>query len=283
MKKSVRITALALVLVMCVGLFAACGGSEDEASYTPVSTQSNALMEVKAGTAQAAVVDYTMATAMTGEGTDYSDLMMIEDLTLIDEQYAIGFRNGSTMVDEVNKAVAALIEDGTLAEIAEKYGLAGALVTDVTPSDEKGESEDDDWAYIKEKGTLIIGITEYAPMNYYDESGTLVGFDTEFAEAVCEYLGVTPEFVVINWDTKETELESKIVDCLWNGLTVDDERKENMDFSASYMNNKQVVVIQKKNADKYTDIESLKNCSVVAEQGSAGENAVADVLGIAVE
>ena len=102
-------------------------------------------------------------------------------------------------------------------------------------------------------------------------------------EAVCEYLGVTPEFVVINWDTKETELESKIVDCLWNGLTVDDERKENMDFSASYMNNKQVVVIQKKNADKYTDIESLKNCSVVAEQGSAGENAVADVLGIAVE
>lgn len=95
-------------------------------------------------------------------------------------------------------------------------------------------------------------------MNYYDESGTLIGFDTEFAEAVCEYLGITPEFIVINWDTKETELESKIIDCLWNGLTVDDDRKENMDFSASYMNNKQVVVIQADDADKYTDVDSLK-------------------------
>ena len=282
MKKSVKIIALALVLVMCVGMFAACGSSEEEGSYTPVATQANALMEVKSGTADAAVVDYTMATAMTGEGTDYSDLMMIEDLTLIDEQYGIGFRNGSTMVDEVNKAIAALIEDGTLTEIAEKYGLEGSLLTDVTPSDEKGESEDDDWAYIKEKGTLVIGITEYAPMNYYDESGTLIGFDTEFAEAVCEYLGITPEFIVINWDTKETELESKIIDCLWNGLTVDDDRKENMDFSASYMNNKQVVVIQADDADKYTDVDSLKTCSIVAEQGSAGESAVADVIGIAV-
>lgn len=141
-----------------------------------------------------------------------------------------------------------------------------------TPSAEPA-SADDDWAYIKAKGEIIIGITEYAPMNYY-ENGTLVGFDTEYAEAVCAKLGVTPKFIVINWDTKEVELKAKTIDCIWNGLTVTEERKANMAFTDSYIINEQVLVVPAANADKYTDKASLKGVSIVAESGSAGESAI---------
>ena len=133
----------------------------------------------------------------------------------------------------------------------------------------------DDLAYIQDKGTLVIGITEYAPMNYYDESGTLIGFDTEFAQALCEKMGLEPEFVVIDWSTKEIELKARSIDCLWNGLTVTEERKENMAFSESYMENKQVVVIRAADADKYTDVAGIAAGALVAEEGSAGESAIA--------
>jgi polar amino acid transport system substrate-binding protein len=129
-------------------------------------------------------------------------------------------------------------------------------------------------AYIKEKGELIIGITPYEPMNYEDENGKLVGFDTEYAEALCAKLGVTPEFIFINWDTKEIELKSKNIDCIWNGLTVTEKRKENMAFTQSYLINEQVVVVRSSDADKYTDKASLEGANVVAEAGSAGQTAV---------
>lgn len=133
---------------------------------------------------------------------------------------------------------------------------------------------DSDLAYILDKGTLVIGITEYAPMNYYDESGKLIGFDTEFAEALCAELGVTPEFIVIDWDTKELELKSKKIDCIWNGLTIKEDRRENMDFSTAYLKNEQVVVIRAEDAALYTDLASFDGVSVVAEAGSAGEDTV---------
>ncbi|MBR3841843.1 MAG: transporter substrate-binding domain-containing protein [Christensenellaceae bacterium] len=138
------------------------------------------------------------------------------------------------------------------------------------------KKEADDLKYIEKNGKLVIGITIYSPMNYYDENGDLTGFDTEFAEAVCAKLGVKPEFIEINWDTKEVELEAKNIDCIWNGLTVTEERKENMDFSASYLNNKQVVVIRKEDAEKYTDVASLAEAAFVAEISSAGETAIKD-------
>ncbi|MDO4492649.1 MAG: transporter substrate-binding domain-containing protein [Clostridia bacterium] len=133
---------------------------------------------------------------------------------------------------------------------------------------------DDDAAYIKEKGKMLIGITIFDPMNYYDDNGKLIGFDTEFAEAVCAKLGVAPEFVEINWDTKEIELNAKSIDCIWNGMTITEERKENMEFSAAYIRNKQVIVIRTENAAKYTDTASLSGATIVAEISSAGEEAI---------
>jgi polar amino acid transport system substrate-binding protein len=137
------------------------------------------------------------------------------------------------------------------------------------------EAKDDDLSYIQDKGTLVIGITEYEPINYYDENQKLIGFDTEFAEALCAKWGLTPEFVIINWDTKETELNAKNIDCIWNGLTVTEERRENMGFSEPYLRNEQVVVVRAADAGKYTDAASLAGAKIVAEAESAGESTVA--------
>ncbi|MGN0682269.1 MAG: transporter substrate-binding domain-containing protein [Oscillospiraceae bacterium] len=133
---------------------------------------------------------------------------------------------------------------------------------------------DSDWSYIEKKGELVVGITYFEPMNYFDDNGELVGFETEFTKAVCEKLGVTPKFQEINWDNKVFELDAKTIDVIWNGMTVNDELAQKIIFSTPYIRNKQVVIIKKSNADKYTDTASMANASVTAEIGSAGETAV---------
>lgn len=105
-------------------------------------------------------------------------------------------------------------------------------------------------------------------MDYYEEGNTtdLKGFEADFARAVCEKLGVTPTFQVISWEAKESELNSKNVDCLWNGLTITDARKNTMSISTPYMANKQVLITKSENADKYSSAGSLKGATVVAEK-----------------
>ncbi|HWQ05595.1 MAG TPA: transporter substrate-binding domain-containing protein, partial [Feifaniaceae bacterium] len=150
-----------------------------------------------------------------------------------------------------------------------------AEATEAVAEATEAPAADDDFANIQASGKLVIGITEYAPMNYYDETGKLVGFDTEFAEAVCAKLGLTPEFIIIDWDSKELELAGNKIDCIWNGLTVNDERRASMDFTTSYLKNQQVVVIRTEDAATYIDIASLSGQAVVAEAGSAGAAAIA--------
>ena len=101
-----------------------------------------------------------------------------------------------------------------------------------------------DLDYVKNNGKLIIGYTEFAPMNYYDAEGNFIGFETDFAKAVCAELGVEAEFQLIKWSAKETELASKNIDCIWNGMTITDERAENMSITIPYMQNKQVKVVK---------------------------------------
>lgn len=137
-----------------------------------------------------------------------------------------------------------------------------------------------DYEYIKEKGTLVIGMTIFNPMNYYDENGKLIGFDTELAEAVCAKLGLTPEFQEIEWDNKVTELTAKNIDCIWNGMTVTEELGKSIDFSTAYSGNMQVCVVNQANAGTYTTIESINAAGVTvgAEAGSAGENAAEEAF-----
>lgn len=159
-----------------------------------------------------------------------------------------------------------------LAAITAVAVLAGCGNTNTASSDStSAESTGGDWSYIKDKGELVIGITYFEPMNYKDENGELTGFETEFAQKVCEKLGVKATFQKIDWDSKEVELNSKTIDCIWNGLTITDERKENMGISIPYMENKQVMVTKAENADKYTSADALKGATVVAEKKSAGE------------
>ena len=118
-------------------------------------------------------------------------------------------------------------------------------------------------------GKMVVGITIYAPMNYMDDNGNLTGFDTEFAELVCAELGLTPEFMEINWDTKEIELAAKSIDCIWNGMTITPAREAEMSISLPYVKNMQVVVVK---ADStVTSTADLAGQVVVAELGSAGE------------
>ncbi|MEN6593833.1 MAG: transporter substrate-binding domain-containing protein [Clostridiaceae bacterium] len=167
----------------------------------------------------------------------------------------------------------ALMLFGTFACTATTEPAAEA--TEAAAEATEAPAADDDFANIQASGKLVIGITEYAPMNYYDETGKLVGFDTEFAEAVCAKLGLTPEFIIIDWDSKELELAGNKIDCIWNGLTVNEERRASMDFTTSYLKNQQVVVIRTEDAATYIDAASLSGQAVVAEAGSAGAAAIA--------
>ena len=140
-------------------------------------------------------------------------------------------------------------------------------------------AKDSDLAYIQDKGTLIVGITDFEPMDYKEDgSDEWTGFDAELARLVGKELGVTVEFQEINWKMKETELSSKTIDCIWNGLTWDEERAENMSLTDYYMLNRQVLVVATKNADKYTSVESLDGANVAAESGSAGESVITESL-----
>ena len=146
--------------------------------------------------------------------------------------------------------------------------------TAASGADDSSAQTESDLAYVQDKGTMVIGYTVYEPMNYTDENGEFTGFDTEFARAVCEKLGVEPEFVEINWDTKVIELDAKSIDCIWNGMTITDDLKENISVSDPYVKNMQVVVIKDSNKDKFTDTASLSGATLVAEAGSAGQAAV---------
>ena len=127
-------------------------------------------------------------------------------------------------------------------------------------------NEESDIAYIQEKGELIVGITDFAPMDYKDESGAWIGFDADVAKKVAEDLGVSVKFVEIDWDNKILELDNKSIDVVWNGMTLTDEVKAGMECSKPDINNAQVIVVAKGNEGK--DPSELK---FAVEAGSAGE------------
>ncbi len=159
---------------------------------------------------------------------------------------------------------------------------AGSTATETTDSGAADDAASEDAStesdvdYIKDKGTLVVGITDFAPMDYKDESGEWIGFDADVAKKVAEDLGVEAEFVEIDWDNKILELQNKSIDCVWNGMTLTDEVTSAMECSEPYCNNAQVVVLKSEDADKYPDVESLKELSFAVEAGSAGQSAAED-------
>lgn len=146
-----------------------------------------------------------------------------------------------------------------------------ADTTDTADTADTVEGTDSDLEYVKEKGTLVVGITEFEPMDYKDESGNWIGFDADMATAFAESLGVDVEFVEIDWDNKILELDGKTIDCVWNGMTLTDEVTSAMECSNAYCNNAQIVIVPADKADQYQDVDSLSDLTFAVEAGSAGE------------
>ena len=205
-----------------------------------VASQADALMEVDAGTSDAAIIDLLMAGAMVGEGTSYPDLK-VTDQKLTTELYGVGCRKGSDLASYINSVLAETYADGTMQEIAATYGVQESLVEQTAVEFVASES-DSDVAYIQDKGKLVVGITEFEPMDYKDANGEWIGFDADMAKLVAEKLGVDVEFVVIDWDMKVNELDSKNIDVVWNGMTLTEGVMAAMECSNAYCNNAQVVI-----------------------------------------
>lgn len=153
-------------------------------------------------------------------------------------------------------------------------GESGSSPAGTTAGNETTASQDSDMAYVKGKGTLVVGITEFEPMDYQDASGEWIGFDADMAKAFAESLGVDVEFIVIDWDNKVLELNGKTIDCVWNGMTLNAEVMSAMECSNAYCNNAQVVVVPADVADQYQDVDSLSGLNFAVEAGSAGEDEV---------
>ena len=259
-----KMIALLLTAMMLISL-AACGGSaakdpadwiyaveagsageaaalENSFAVNSVDTQAKALMEVQSGTSDAAIIDSLMAGAMVGPGTSYPDLKCT-DQKLTSELYGVGCRKGSDLAAFINSIFVKTYADGTMQKLAETYGVQEALIAQEGSADFTAAA-DGDVAYIKNKGTLIVGITDFAPMDYQDANGEWIGFDADMAKIVAKELGVTIEFIEIDWDRKIMELDSKSIDVVWNGMTLTDAVLAAMECSNAYCNNAQVVIVK---------------------------------------
>ena len=146
----------------------------------------------------------------------------------------------------------------------------GASAEPSSVPSEGGDTESD-MAYVEEKGTLIVGITEFEPMDYQNADGEWIGFDADLAKLFAERLGVEVQFQLIDWESKVMELDGRTIDVVWNGMTLTDEVLASMECSNAYLNNAQVVILPSAEAENYADAESMSGLQFAVESGSAGE------------
>ena len=147
----------------------------------------------------------------------------------------------------------------------------GASAEPSSVPSEGGDTAESDMAYVKEKGTLIVGITEFEPMDYQNADGEWIGFDADLAKLFAERLGVEVQFQLIDWESKVMELDGRTIDVVWNGMTLTDEVLSAMECSNAYLNNAQVVILPSAEAENYADAESMSGLQFAVESGSAGE------------
>ena len=173
------------------------------------------------------------------------------------------------------KRLLALLSAGALS-VSMLAGCGSTAKTDDTASDsaaaDTSASADSDLEYVKSQGKLVVGITDFAPMDYKEDgSDEWIGFDADMAKAFAKSLGVKAEFVEIDWDNKVLELDAKSIDCVWNGMTLTDEVTSSMACTNAYCNNAQVAIVKEADKDKYSTVESMKDLNFAVEAGSAGE------------
>lgn len=276
MKKIFSLLLAVVMIVGCTLTLASCGQTLNFGKkFKPAKDQVTVLFELNAKTIDVGVMDSIMAGYYMSQDTTYaSSLMIVENLTLATEQYGIASRKGSGLAKQINTALVELAKEGKVLELATKYGIASELCIDTTyEAAAMTDAEKTDWEYIQGQGKIVVGYTDFAPISW-EKDGELIGFDVELAKAVGAMLGLTVEFKLIDWNAKEGLLNAKTIDCIWNGMTITEEREAAMEISIPYLNNKQVAVIRKEDAAKYTTTESMAEAIIGAEEGSAGESCV---------
>lgn len=191
------------------------------------------------------VLIFVMAAAMFAGCSKSFDKTVVLDEDLGKEKYGIGFRNDDIALGlAVQNAFEEMIADGTAAEISDKwFGEDVVLQGDIT-EDATAAEDDDSLQKILDKGTLVLGLDDsFPPMGYRDEDNNIVGFDIDLATEVCKRLGVELVLQPIDWDSKELELNSGNIDCIWNGMSITDERIANMFIPMAYIANSQIIIV----------------------------------------
>lgn len=265
-------------IVMAGILFlAACGGEKLNfgKKLIKVNTMTDILTELKAKTSDVGIMDSIMAGYYMSKDNNFNkSLMIVDGLVLDTEEYGIACRKeGAYTAAVITNTIIELTEEGVVQEIAAKYGLENDIITNNTKINLDNVSGKKDYDDIVKNGKLVIGYTVFAPIAY-TENDVFMGFDIDLAKAVCERLEIDAVFQEIDWDSKEVELNSKTIDCIWNGMTITDERKEAMSITAPYMKNKQVAVIRIEDKNKYQTTADMKDAIIVVESGSAGQDIV---------
>ena len=262
--------------------FASCGGDkklEVGKEFLAATSQLDALTKLDKGEADVAVIDSVMAGYYTATG-DYADKMqMVDGLVFAEESYGIAAKKGNkALMSKINEALIS-IRETDYAEIATEYGLTESVALTAETEDTYAGATDSSWTDVVESGKIVIGYTLFAPIAF-EEEGALTGFDIELAKKTIAYLNtkyetnIEVEFLLIEWSTKEAKLADGTIDLVWNGMTITPSRSEEMCISVPYLYNKQVAVVLKADASKYTDAASMSKAIMTAESGSAGETVI---------
>lgn len=277
-----KAAALVAAVIMSVTAFAACNSGEKLAygkELLTLNTQLDTLTQLNMGAIDAAVIDSVMAGYYSNNG-EYAGKVTIMDAVLQREQYGIAARKGDkAFMSKINEALIALYGNGGMQEVADQFGLTADIALESSTKNPLADATDSSWDDIVASGKIIIGYTIFAPIAF-DEGDGLTGYDIELAKKTIEYLNekysvnLTPEFQIIDWDSKEALLTNGTIDLIWNGLTIDDERLANMCISVPYLNNDQVAVVRTEDKDKYVTPDDLKDAVIGVEKGSAGESVV---------
>lgn len=245
--KATKILTAALAAAMLCASLSACGKTNDATETTAASGSDNKTTE-----------KYTVLSEDFGA-----------------ENYAIGFRRGDdALAKKVSDILAEMTADGKAGEIAKKWFSSDVMLRDPEYPRELNEEEGDaSLQYILDKGELILGLDEtFPPMGYRDANGDIIGFDIDLATEVCSRLGVKLKLQPINWDSKEMELNGKTIDCIWNGMSITDERISGMDLSTPYIANKQIIIV--KSDSGISTKADLAGKTVGAQQGSSAVDAI---------
>lgn len=221
--------------------------------------------------------------SLTACQKDDNKPVVLNDIALVQEQYGIAAKKGNqALISKINEALIAIANDEMIT-VANNYGLKSELAVTSSTTNPLASANDASWTNLVSRNKVIIGYTVFAPIAYDVVEGVPTkGFDIELAKEVFDYLNETystnivVEFLEIQWSAKEALLEGGSIDLVWNGLTITPDRLENMCISVPYLNNKQVAVVMSQNAQTFSTIEKMANAITGAEDGSAGEEQIAE-------